>query len=62
MNADFLNERRVLGGLMELGDEAFFDELVWDVKFFDNTNMRKVCSLFWIRLLLVSRITGLLCW
>jgi replicative DNA helicase len=45
MNADFLNERRVLGGLMELGDEAFFDELVWDVKFFDNTNMRKVMQL-----------------
>ena len=45
MYADFLNERRVLGGLMELGDEAFFDELVWDVKFFDNTNMQKVMQL-----------------
>jgi replicative DNA helicase len=45
MNADYLNERRVLGGLMELGDEAFFDELVWDVKFFDSDNMRKILQL-----------------
>jgi replicative DNA helicase len=45
MNADFLNERRVLGGLMELGDEAFFDDMIWDVKFFDNTNMQRVMQL-----------------
>ena len=45
MNADYLNERRVLGGLMELGDEAFFDDMVWDVKFFDNTNMQRVMQL-----------------
>jgi len=35
-NFEHLNERRVLGGLMELGDDAFF-ELDWDVKYFDNT-------------------------
>ena len=45
MYADYLNERRVLGGLMELGDEAFFDDMVWDVKFFDNTNMQRVMQL-----------------
>jgi hypothetical protein len=45
MFADYLNERRVLGGLMELGDEAFFDDMVWDVKFFDNTNMQRVMQL-----------------
>jgi replicative DNA helicase len=35
-NFEHLNERRVLGGLMELGDDAYF-ELDWDVKYFDNT-------------------------
>jgi len=44
MNMEHLNESRVLGGLMELGDEAFFD-LVWDVKYFDSTAMRKVLQL-----------------
>jgi replicative DNA helicase len=41
---EHLKESRVFGGLMELGDEAFFD-LVWDVKYFDSTAMRKVLQL-----------------
>ena len=44
MNMEHLKESRVFGGLMELGDEAFFD-LVWDVKYFDSTAMRKVLQL-----------------
>lgn len=44
MNMEHLNESRVLGGLMELGDEAFF-ELDWDVKYFDSTAMREVLQL-----------------
>lgn len=43
-NFDHLNERRVLGGLMELQDEAFF-ELDWDVKYFDNTANRQIMQL-----------------
>jgi replicative DNA helicase len=41
---EHLNESRVLGGLMELGDDAYFD-LVWDVKYFDSTAMREVLQL-----------------
>jgi replicative DNA helicase len=44
MNMEHLNESRVLGGLMELGDDAYFD-LVWDVKYFDSTAMREVLQL-----------------
>ena len=43
-NFEHLNERRVLGGLMELGDEAYF-ELDWDVKYFDNTSNRQIMEL-----------------
>jgi replicative DNA helicase len=43
-NFEHLNERRVLGGLMELGDEAYF-ELDWDVKFFDDTSNRQIMQL-----------------
>lgn len=44
MNVDYMNESRVLGGLMELGDEAFF-ALDWDVKYFDSTAMREILQL-----------------
>ena len=43
-NFEHLNERRVLGGLMELGDDAFF-ELDWDVKYFDNTANASIMQL-----------------
>ena len=43
-NFEHLNERRVLGGLMELGDDAFF-ELDWDVKYFDDTVNRQIMQL-----------------
>jgi replicative DNA helicase len=43
-NFEHLNERRVLGGLMELGDDAFF-ELDWDVKYFDDTANRQIMQL-----------------
>jgi len=39
-----LNESRVLGGLMELGDEALF-ALSWDEKYFDDTQMRIIMQL-----------------
>ena len=43
-NFEHLNERRVLGGLMELGDDAYF-ELDWDVKYFDDTANRQIMQL-----------------
>jgi hypothetical protein len=43
-NFEHLNERRVLGGLMELGDEAYV-ELDWDEKYFDNTANRQIMQL-----------------
>lgn len=44
MNVDYMNESRVLGGLMELGDEAYF-ALEWDVKFFSQTPMIEIMQL-----------------
>ena len=44
MNVDRLNESRVLGGLMELGDEALF-ALSWDVKYFADSQMMIVMQL-----------------
>ena len=44
MNMEHLNEARVVGGLMEMGDDAYFD-LPWDVKFFDSTPMRDIMQL-----------------
>jgi replicative DNA helicase len=43
-NFEHLNERRVLGGLMELGDEAYV-ELEWDEKYFDDTANRQIMQL-----------------
>jgi replicative DNA helicase len=44
MNIDYMNESRVLGGLMELGDEAYF-ALEWDTKFFSQTPMIEIMQL-----------------
>jgi replicative DNA helicase len=44
MNVDRMNESRVLGGLMELGDEALF-ALSWDVKYFADSQMMTVMQL-----------------
>jgi len=44
MTVDYLNESRVLGGLMELGDEAYF-ALQWDVKYFSCTPMIEIMQL-----------------
>ena len=44
MNVDYMNESRVLGGLMELGDEAYF-ALEWDTKFFSQTPMIEIMQL-----------------
>ena len=44
MNSDYMNESRVLGGLMELGDEAYF-ALDWDVKYFSQTPMIEIMQL-----------------
>jgi len=44
VDVDVLNESRVLGGLMEFGDQALWD-LHWDVKYFDDTGMREVMQL-----------------
>lgn len=41
---DRLNESRVLGGLMELGDEALF-ALDWDAKFFGDVEMMTIMEL-----------------
>ena len=43
-NPEWHNESRVLGGLMELGDDAWF-EFSWDVKYFDSTEMREIMQL-----------------
>jgi replicative DNA helicase len=44
VDVDVLNESRVLGGLMEFGDQALWD-LHWDVKYFDDTGMQTVMQL-----------------
>jgi len=44
MNVDYMNESRVLGGLMELGDGAYF-ALEWDTKFFSQTPMIEIMQL-----------------
>jgi replicative DNA helicase len=44
MNIEYMNESRVLGGLMELGDEAYF-ALDWDTKYFSQTPMIEIMQL-----------------
>ena len=44
VDVDVLNESRVLGGLMEFGNDALWD-FHWDVKYFDDTSMREVMQL-----------------
>jgi hypothetical protein len=58
-NFEHLNERRVLGGLMELGDEAYV-ELDWDEKYFDNTANRQIMQLIlarWMKIYRYDRFT-----